>query len=339
MKRPALAMALAIALVTALTPACVFAWGGAGHRIIGVAAIKALPAELPAFLKTSQAIIDIGEYSREPDRIRGAGKAADIDRTPQHFLDLNDDGTVLGGPKVTALPLNRPDYEKALQAVGTDSWKAGYLPYAILEDYQELTQDFAMWKAMQFAASNPAWAEHKAFFAADRARREQQIMIAIGALSHFVGDASQPLHVSVHFNGWGDYPNPNGFSTSPTVHADFESALVRQFVTEAAVEKAMTPLHPTPDPIDQRIGAYLAATGAQVVALYQLEKAGGLKAGDPRGVALATKQMAVGASELRDLVVMAWRAADSRSVGYRPVPLADIVSGKVDPYNAFYSID
>jgi hypothetical protein len=340
MKRaPAAALALAAALATALTPASVFAWGGMGHRYIGVAAMKALPTELPAFLKTPQAIMDVGEYSREPDRIRGAGKATDVDHNQGHFLDLNDDGTALGGPKVTAMPPTRQDYEKALQAAGTDSWKAGYLPYSILENYQDLTKDFAMWKALKFAESNKAWAEHKAFFTADRIRREHQIMIAIGALSHFVGDGSQPLHVSVHFNGWGDYPNPEGFTTSRALHADFEGLLVRRDVTEAAVEKAMTPLNATPEPINQRIGAYLAATQAQVVPLYQLEKAGGLKAGDPRGVTFATRQVAIGASELRDLMVMAWRAADSQSVGYRPIPLADVLSGKVDPYNAFYAID
>lgn len=25
--------------------------------------------------------------------------------------------------------------------------------------------------------------------------------------SHFHSDASQPLHVSAHYNGWGEYPN------------------------------------------------------------------------------------------------------------------------------------
>ena len=116
MKRLAIA---AVALTLAI-PGSVFAWGGSGHRMIGVAAMKALPAELPAFLKTPQAIVDVGEYSREPDRIKRAGKAFDSDRDQGHFLDLSDDGTVLGGPKLTALPPTRAEYEKALQAVGVD---------------------------------------------------------------------------------------------------------------------------------------------------------------------------------------------------------------------------
>jgi hypothetical protein len=328
-----------VALVIAI-PASVFAWGGSGHRMIGVAAMRALPAELPAFLKTPQAAVDVGELSREPDRIKRAGRAFDSDRDQGHFLDLNDDGTVLGGPKLTALPPTRQDYEKALQAVGADSWKAGYLPYSILESYQQLAQDFAFWKALKFSESNPAWAVHKAFFTADRERRERQILIAIGELSHFVGDGSQPLHVSVHFNGWGDNPNPNGYSTSRTLHADFEGALVRQSITQADVEKAMTPLRATDGGVDiQQVGAYLAGAGAQVGPLYELEKAGGMKPGDPRGAAFAKRQIGIGASELRDMIVMAWRAADKQSVGWRPIPLSDIVSGKVDPYSAFYAID
>jgi hypothetical protein len=339
MKRLRLAALSAAALVT-LAPSAVFAWGGSGHRVIGVAAMRALPAELPAFLKAPQAIVDVGEYSREPDRIKRAGKAFDSDRDQGHFLDLSDDGTVLGGPRVTALPATRQDYEKALQAAGSDSWKAGYLPYSILEYYQQVTEDFAYWKALKFAESNPAWSAHKAFFTADRTRRERQILIDIGYLSHFVGDGSQPLHVSIHFNGWGDYPNPGGFSTSRTTHADFEGALVRQSVSQTDVEKAITPLHAADGGVDiLTVGAYLAATGAQVVPLYELEKAGGLKSGDPRGAAFATRQIAIGASELRDVIVMAWRGADKQTVGWRPVPLADILSGKVDPYSAFYAID
>jgi hypothetical protein len=333
------AVASAVALTLAI-PSSVFAWGGSGHRMIGVAAMKALPAELPAFLKAPQAIVDVGEYSREPDRLKRAGKAFDSDRDQGHFLDLNDDGTVLGGPKVTALPPTRQDYERALQAAGADSWKAGYLPYNILEYYQQVMQDFAYWKALKFAESNPAWAAHKAFFTADRIRRESLILADIGYLSHFVGDGSQPLHVSIHFNGWGDGPNPSGYTTSRTLHSDFEGALVRQSITQADVERAMTPLHAVEGGVDiQLTGAYLAATGAGVVPLYELEKAGGLKPGDPRGPAFATKQIAIGASELRDMVVMAWRGADKQTVGWRPIPLADILSGKVDPHSAFYAID
>jgi hypothetical protein len=332
-------IAAACAALAIAAPASVWAWGSSGHRMIGQAAMRALPAELPAFLHNPQAAVDVGEYSREPDRLKRAGRAFDSDRDQGHFLDLSDDGTVLGGPKPTALPATRAEYEKALQAVGQDSWKAGYLPYAILESYQALVQNFAYWKVLAYAEAHPAWAEHKAWFTADRARRERQILIAIGELSHFVGDGSQPLHTTVHFNGWGEFPNPSGFTESRQFHAAFESDLVRASIKLADVEAQMSPLRAIDGPLEPHIGAYLSATNAQVLPLYALEKAGGLAAGDPRGPAFATRQMAIGAGELRDLIVLAWRSADRQSVGWRPVAVADVLAGKTDPYTALSGID
>jgi hypothetical protein len=89
----------------------------------------------------------------------------------------------------------------------------------------------------------------------------------------------------------------------------------------------------------QRTADYLAATGKLAVPFYELVKAGGLAPGDPRGTALATRQMAVGAGELRDLIVEAWRSAGRHTVGYKPVAVADVEAGKVDPYPALYGID
>ncbi|HZZ68339.1 MAG TPA: S1/P1 Nuclease [Phenylobacterium sp.] len=329
--------ALAAAL-TALVPNSVLAWGSAGHRIIVEAAMRALPASLPAFLRTPKAALDVGEYSREPDRGKGAGREYDSDRDPGHFLDLSDDGTVLGGPKLTALPLTRPDYEKALQAVNQSSWKAGYLPYSIVDRYQQLAHDFAYWRVLTAAEANPAFAAHRAWFAADRQRREAQILIAIGELSHFVGDGSQPLHMTVHFNGWGDFPNPAGYTTAK-IHSPFESDLVEASVTEAGVVAKMAPPSTISEPVEQHVVGYLAATGAQVIPLYELEKAGGMAPGDPRGPAFATRQIAIGASELRDMIVLAWQASERQTVGYKPVSVADVLAGKVDPYNALYGID
>jgi hypothetical protein len=328
--------AAAAALV--LVPTAAFGWGSSGHRIIGEAAMRALPADLPGFLHTPQAALDVGEFSREPDRIKGAGKTFDSDLDPGHFLDLNDDGKVLAGPALAGLPVTRAEYEAQLKAAGTDSWKAGFLPYSILENYQVVARDLAMWRVLSAAAANPAWAAHKAWFTAELKRREALTLRDIGTLSHFVGDGSQPLHVTVHFNGWGDYPNPEGY-TAQRIHSPFESDLVREAVKPEAVAAQMTPAHLCNCAIDQRMRGYLTATGTQVIPLYQLDKAGGLMKGDPRGAAFATKQLAVGASELRDMIAEAWAASLNDKVGWRPVPVQDVLSGKTDPYPALYGID
>jgi hypothetical protein len=329
-----------LALIAALAapPTAALAWGNTGHRMIGEAAMRAIPAELPAFLHAPQAAIDVGELSREPDRIKGAGRAYDSDHSPAHFVDLGDDGRILGGPNLAALPATREEYDAALRTVGQDSWKAGYLPYSIVDAYEQLAHEFAYWRALKAAEANPAWAAHRAWFTADRRRREAQVLAAIGQLSHFVGDGSQPLHVTVHFNGWGDFPNPAGYSTAK-LHAPFESDLVQASVKPAEVAARVVPFRSCGCAIEQRVEAYLAATGKLVVPFYQLEKAGALGPGDPRGPAFATRQLAVGASELRDLVVEAWRVSERETVGWKPIAVADVEAGKVDPYPALYGID
>ncbi|MEO8113525.1 MAG: S1/P1 Nuclease [Phenylobacterium sp.] len=329
-----------LAVLAALTvlPGSALAWGSTGHRIIGEVAVRAMPSELPAFLRTPQAALDVGELSREPDRSKGAGKVHDNDRDPGHFVDLGDDGKILGGPALTALPATRADYDAALRAVGQDSWKAGYLPYSIVDRWQQLAKDLAYWRVLAAAEANPAWKAHRAWFAADRRRREAQVLETLGQLSHFVGDGSQPLHVTVHFNGWGDYPNPGGY-TLTKVHGPFESDMVQAAVKEPQVAAKVTPFHGCDCAIEQRTAAYLGGAGRLVAPFYQMEKAGGLAPGDPRGPAFATQQLAVGASELRDLTVEAWRASATQTVGWKPVAVADVVAGRVDPYPALYGID
>lgn len=328
----------ALAVLAVATPTALFAWGGAGHRIIGDLVVKALPAEVPAFLRTKQAAIEIGELSREPDRSRGAGKLHDQDRDPGHFVDLDENGKLLGGPPMLPLAATRADYETQLRAAGLDQWKTGYLPYSIIDRYQQLTQDFGYWRVLAAAEKNNAWKANRAWFRQDRLRREALILKGIGELSHYVGDGSQPLHVTSHFNGWGDGPNPKGYTTA-RIHAAFEGELVRASVTPQAVAAKMAPFKSCGCPIEQRVGTYLTTTGSFVEPLYELEKVGGLKIGDPRGAALAAERMAVGASEVRDLVVEAWRASADIKVGWRPIAVQDVLSGKVDPYPALYSVD
>jgi len=329
---------VALAALAVAVPGSLFAWGNTGHRMLGEAAIRALPADAPAFLRTPQAALDVGELSREPDRSKGAGKLHDQDRDPAHFVDLSDDGTVLGGPPMLPLAATRAEYETQLRAKGLDQWKTGYLPYSILDRWQQLTNDFAYWRVLKAAEANPAWKEHKAWFAQDRVRREALILKDLGELSHFVGDGSQPLHVTVHFNGWGDYPNPNGYSAAK-LHGPFEGDLVQATVKPAAVAARMTPLRLCNCAMEQRVSDYLAATGKQVVPFYEMEKAGGMAPGDPRGTAFAVERIAAGASELRDVIVEAWRSSANAKVGWKPVAVQDVVAGKVDPYPALYGID
>ena len=328
----------AVAALSLALPVQALAWGASGHRMVGEAAMAALPAEVPAFLRQPAAVRDVGELSREEDRSKGAGKVHDHNRDSAHFLDLDDEGKLLGGPPFLPLPATRADYEKALQSAGLDSWKAGYLPYSIIDRRQQLTKDFAYWRVLTYARAHERNRARRAWYAQDLARRQAQILRTIGELSHFVGDGAQPLHVTVHYTGWGDYPNPNGYTTGK-IHGPFEGDFVFANVKPADVTKAMSPLDVRDTSLERRTTEYLLKTSTFVGPLYELEKAGGLSAGNPQGAAFAADRIAAGASELRDLIVIAWKMSATSNVGWPALKVEDVLAGKADPYESLYGKD
>ena len=111
---------------------------------------------------------------------------------------------------IDKLPVTREAYDTQLRAGGSTQYKAGYLPYSIIDGWQQVRKDFAYWRVAVKGAETATTPEERAWFEADRRLREKLTLRDIGIWSHYVGDASQPLHVSVHYNGWGDYPNPRG---------------------------------------------------------------------------------------------------------------------------------
>ena len=329
---------LFVACLAIAAPHGAWAWGASGHRIIGRLAVATLPAELPAFLHEPAATLAVGELAREPDRWKDSGRTHDADRDPGHFLDLGDDGKVLGGPALAALPVTREGYDSDLRVVGADSWRGGYLPYSIIDGWQQLAKDFAYWRVDRAAAKRVADGAHRAWLAADADRREALILRDLGVLGHYVGDGSQPLHVSVHFNGWGSGPNPESF-TQDRIHATFEGALVRRYISESEVKAAMAPYRDCHCSIERRTAQYLAATNGEVNRLYRLQKAGDFVGGEARGRAFTAQRLAAGADELRDLIIDAWRASAGGEVGYPAVKVSDVLAGKVDPYDSLYGLD
>ena len=336
--RPAFRFA-AVAAVAAicLTPVVAVSWGNTGHRIIGMLALETLPEEVPAFLRSRQAIADMGELAREPDRSKGSGKIHDSNRDPAHYIDLDDAGRVMGGPLLADMPPTRAEYETSLRAAKADSWAAGYLQYSIVDTWQQLVKDFAYWR-VDIAAVKRAKGAQKAWYKRDRVRREALLMANLANLAHYVGDGSQPLHTSVHHNGWGDYPNPESYSTE-RLHVPWEGTYVMGAVTPDMARAAMKPFAPCGCPIEKRAVAYLTTTNGFVIPFYRMWKDGQFKPGDARGADFAAVRIGAGASELRDLIVEAWRASASAKVGWPEVSVADVEAGKVDPWQAMIGAD
>src|SRR5678816_2308885 len=84
--------------------------------------------------------------------------------------------------------------------------RVGYLPYAIVEHYGRLVNAFRHWRN----ATTPE---------AREAARADAVHYA-GVMGHYVGDAAQPMHMSVHYNGWFDTaPNPKNNPHVRVLHA------------------------------------------------------------------------------------------------------------------------
>ncbi len=323
-----------------------FAWGHTGHVEISTAAVFALPYDIPVFLRTVEAAREIGELGPEADISKTTvtveqyaipypyfNNVHDAERDPGHYVDIDDNGVIVGGAvALNALPATREAFDTAQRTAtapaGQDQYTGGYLPYQILDGFEQVRKDFGIYRALVKGLQTATTDEDKSYFAYQLSLRKTLTLRDIGYWSHFVGDASQPLHVSIHYNGWGNYPNPNGYTTKP-IHAQFEGAFVKNFVSPSEIQAEVPAYHDCKCAIEARVPQYLAQTLSQVVPLYQVAGTDLFQTAQPAEVAFATARLAAGAAELRDEIVDAWRQSTDIYVGYPLVKVSDILSGKV----------
>lgn len=100
---------------------------------------------MPAFVRTPEFVAEIallGRERRELDRSKGAGETHDKERDPGHYVDMADDGSVMGVLPIDKLPVTRKDYDTHLRAKGFMQYKAGYLLYSIVDGWQQIRKDF-----------------------------------------------------------------------------------------------------------------------------------------------------------------------------------------------------
>jgi hypothetical protein len=304
------------------------AWGSRGHEWLSGVAIEKLPDSVPAFVRTATATAAIAAMSREPDLSKDAGLTHDNELNPGQYVRLADDGAVQGILPLAELPETREQYDTLLRAKGSDQYKSGYLPYAIVIGWQQVRNDFAYWRALTKAIETAETPQERARFEADLRLREQLTLRDIAIFSHYVGDASQPLHVSMHEVGWGNYPNPRGY-TQEDICPYFAGTFVRDNLSRAGVAAKVAPYKPCNCSIWQQTRALVATSLREVEPLYALEREGGFKPGHPRGIAFTTARLAAGATAFRDMLVDAWLDSAHVGVGDPIVPLSDILSGKV----------
>ncbi|MEO9023307.1 MAG: zinc dependent phospholipase C family protein [Ginsengibacter sp.] len=185
MKSKALKVSFIFLLIIG-TISLAFAWGRWGHKHISRAAVFALPPAMQTFFYNH--IDFITEDAVVPDLRRSL--IYDRNEPPRHFIDIEDFGNIpfSSFPKTT-----REAYEKYDSAFLN---KTGYLPWYIQNLTEKLTQAF-------------------------KKRDKSEILFLATDLSHYIADASQPLHTSSNYNG--QLTNQKG------VHSLWESVLPQMF--------------------------------------------------------------------------------------------------------------
>jgi len=288
---------LALVLLSLVAVPSSFGWGSKGHTMINRLAAENLPTDLPAFMRTPEAINEIAYLGPEPDRWRSRAEPELVAaQAPDHFIDI-EYADLIG-----TLPRQRYQYIAALyayiaahpdRAADLRPEKVGFQPYITSEVWERLKSSMRDYRELS--------AKHE-----DTKPVEAAILFYAGWLGHYVADGSQPLHVTINYNGWAEKDNPNGYTTDHTIHWRFEGPFVDNAINTSDVRPLLAPLHPIHDEWDDYL-AYLRHTGSFVEQVYQLDKQHGFDGtGTPESKHFTAERLAAGASMLRDLYVAAW---------------------------------
>jgi hypothetical protein len=265
-------------------PATVGAWWEKGHQIITINAVEVLPADMPAFFRQNAGAL--AQLSVQPDTWKMYGAELRRAETPEHYFDtekLTDDPLKLG------FHTDRFEALASIFKMGETPAGVGTLPYRLVEDYQRLRGAFARHR------KDPK----------DTAI-QQEILVYAGLLSHYAGDTSQPLHLTIHFNGRVD--RQGNVIKARGIHERFEGPFVDKFIEQAdCLPHVKKPV--VFQDIYQAIRMAFSESFRELDAVYKLDEEGRLETPDEATRVFVRKRLAHGSSFLATLWYTAWIAS------------------------------
>jgi hypothetical protein len=290
---------LVVVMVAVLASADAGAWGPRAHTWINRVAVQTLPADGPVFLKAQEDWI--AYLSVIPDAWR---------RPSEPFLKMLEDPNH-GWFKeqfsfMRDIPRSRYEFvlklydeQRRLAAAGdpaatlTNVRWTGTMAYAAVEGYERMVTGMRHYRDAKGRNEDTRFIE-------------QEIAFYMGWTGHYTGDGAQPLHDTIHHDGWQG-SNPNGYTPNPQVHGLFESRFVELMQLDGAhLLPKVTPARVLTDPFTA-ILSHLDEAATHTEQVYRLEKSGALADGNnAEARALVIQQAARGAALLRDLAYTAW---------------------------------
>lgn len=257
------------------------AFDGQGHWQATQAAVRALPADVPAFFRSG--VDEMADGAMDPDVFK-------LDSLPQlrngeypeHYFDIE----LLQG---RTPPARRYEFLDLCARQGMDPGKVGTLPYALAEWTQRLTVAFAQHRR---------WPDNRIL--------QHKCLVYAGILAHYAQDACQPLHTTIHYDG---RVGPDGKSPRSGIHAKVDAVIQKVPVEPAVLAKEMKV-----EPLDQLwpgILRQLEASHALVDKTYALEKEWPARAtplpADSKAADFARDRLAAAARFTANLYLTAWR--------------------------------
>ena len=282
-----------LALSVVGTPGA-FGWGNEGHEYVNRVAAERIPAEMPRFLRRT--VAELTYLGPKPDRWRSPSEfALKNAQEPDHYIDLERVAWL------DPLPPGRYEFYRKLyekRAATTDHpddylpERVGLQPYITMEVFGRLKAAFREYR-------------HRRALHQSTAPVERAIVFYAGWLGHYVADGSQPLHTTIHYNGWVG-PNPKGYTTEHEIHAKFESTYVAQNIKPQDFAKFVHAPERLAEPFADYV-AYLKESNRHVEKVYILDKAGGLTGkGSTEAFDFTTHRLAAGSQMLLNLWYTAW---------------------------------
>jgi hypothetical protein len=264
-----------------------FGWGDEGHRYVNLVAAGKLPADMPAFFKN--AAKQISFLGPEPDRWRDSNElysALRVANNSDHYLDIDNPESF------KALPSDRYTYAEWIRARGLNADGIGFLPYSALEAFQKVSVSFRYWRQTR----DPE----------EKAQIEQNIIYYAGVLGHYIADGAQPLHATIHYNGWSTSWNPDEFTREP-LHARFEAEFVKACIKAEDIRPLVKSAQRLKDPFSAIMNE-LFDSHQHVETIYRMEK---ISPWDANNRSVDSKQfvlqrLAVAAQLLANLWYTAW---------------------------------
>ena len=287
-------LGLVFLLFVFVIPQQAWGWGSDGHVYVNRVAAEKLPQDVPAFLRN--AVAELAYLGPEPDRWReDSDPPLKSAQEPDHYIDLERIAWLDHLPE-GRYEFYRKLYEKRAQTKDNpDDYLpegVGLQPYIVMEIFGRLKSAFREYRNLLERHQPTEFVEHKIVFYA-------------GWLGHYVADGSQPLHTTIHYNGWVG-ANPKGYATRRGIHAEFETAYVSRNI--AATDFAN--LVHAPEHIADPFGCYmqyLRSSNGLVERVYELDKAGGFRdAGSREAFDFTAQRLAAGSQMLLNLWYTAW---------------------------------